>query len=105
MRMESQSWKNKSFFEEKLSLVCDRERIQERSAGKNRPQTVSDSIADLNEDDASINLHASGGDVRDIIVETQSSGNMFNLVAILIFLDIICGFNEINRECVMLCIC
>lgn len=47
---------------------------------------MSDSAADLNEEDASITRHASAGEVRDRIVKTQSSGNMFNLLAILRFL-------------------
>ena len=98
MRMESQSWKYKSFFEENWSWVCDLERIWGRSDGKNRLQTLLDSAADLKEADACIILHASGGDVRDIIVETQSSGNMLKLVAMLrIFQGFLmtCVFDEL----------
>ena len=43
---------------------------------------MSDSAADFKEEDATISLLASAAEVRDTIVETQSSGNMFNLVAI-----------------------
>lgn len=80
--------------------MCDLERIRGRSDGKNLPQAVSDSAADLKEEDASMSLHASGGDVRDTIVETQSSGNMFNLVAISILIFFfLAGLKKLMRVC------